>query len=318
MTTRARKPVKRRVSMRTDVVLFGEVLWDFFEVAPGTFTRAIGGASANAAVALARSGLTTALVGALGSDAMGDALVAALAAEGVDTGGIARLRARTGIVFVTRSKTGEPTFANYRAASADRLITRAHVLSATPSAAWAVVSSSAAAPAAVFARRARTLGAAFAVDVNARPHLAPSRRALQDAVAEMVEHADLVKASSSDLDALVSPARAGDEAAALRWLAARAPGATILITRGGGPATCTGAHGRVERPAIAPRARVLDATGAGDAFLAGVLSVLVRGGAKPGTAAWSDAGIWTQALEVGHTLGKQAVSRVGAVARREH
>jgi sugar/nucleoside kinase (ribokinase family) len=314
----SKKTGKKRAPKKTDVVLFGEVLWDFFEVAPGTFTRAIGGASANAAVALAGRGLTPALVGALGSDAMGDALVLALDSEGVDTRAIARLRARTGIVFVTRSKSGEPTFANYRAASADRLITRAHVLAATPAAAWAVVSSSAAQPAAVFAQRARKLGAALAVDVNARPHLASSRRALQDAVAEMVEHADLVKASSSDLDALVSPARAGDEAAALRWLGARAPRATILVTRGAGPATCTGPHGRVDLPAIAPRARVLDATGAGDAFLAGVLSVLVRRGARPEAGTWSDARIWTEALEVGHTLGKQAVSRVGAVARREH
>jgi fructokinase len=300
--------------VKPDVVLFGEVLWDFFEIAPGTFERSIGGASANAAVVLARCGLSSAVVGALGDDGFGDALVSALDAEGVDTRAIARLRARTGIVFVTRGNDGEPRFANYRAASADRLITRAHVLRATPAAAWAVVSSSAAQPAAVFARRALALGASLAVDVNARPHLASSRRALQDAVAEMVADAALVKASASDLDALTRQAsRAGDEASALRWLRARAPNATIVITRGSGPATCTGPHGRVELPAIAPRARVRDATGAGDAFLAGVLAVLVRRGARPGSAAWSDAGIWTEALEVGHTLGKQAVSRVGAV-----
>ncbi len=241
--TSVRTRVKRPVPKRADVVLFGEVLWDFFETAPDTFTRAVGGASANAAVALAGCALRPALVGALGSDAMGDALVLALAAEGVDTRGIARLRARTGIVFVTRNKSGEPTFANYRAASADRLITRAHVLAATPPAKWAVVSSSAAQPAVVFARRAKKLGAALAVDVNARPHLASSRRAMQDAVAETIAHADLVKASSSDLDALVSPARAGDEQAALRWLAAHAPRATILVTRGGGPARAGRATG---------------------------------------------------------------------------
>jgi fructokinase len=173
------------------------------------------------------------------------------------------------------------------------------------------VSSSAAHPAPAFIARARKLGALLAVDVNARPHLAASRRALRDAVAENVAEAALVKASPSDLAALVS--RSGDEAAALAWLAARAPHATVVVTRGAGHATCLGAHGSVDRPALAPRARVPDATGAGDAFLAGVLAVLVRRSATPGSPAWSDAGIWTEALEVGHTLGKQAVSKVGAV-----
>jgi len=103
-----------------------------------------------------------------------------------------------------------------------------------------------------------------------------------------------------------------DERRGMRWLARHAPGATWVVTRGQGPASAIGEHGSVERPAL--RARCVDATGAGDAFIAGMLATLVAAGARPGRRAWADPGAWSTALRVGHILGKKAVSRPGAVA----
>jgi len=44
------------------------------------------------------------------------------------------------------------------------------------------------------------------------------------------------------------------------------------------------------------------------------VAVLVRAGAKPGTAAFQDPKLWSRAMEVGHQLGAKAISAVGAVA----
>ena len=57
----------------------------------------------------------------------------------------------------------------------------------------------------------------------------------------------------------------------------------------------------------------MDATGAGDAFLAGVLAVLSAAEAQPGRNVWRDPELFQEALGVGHRLGAKAVSRVGAV-----
>ena len=66
-----------------------------------------GGPAATAAVAAARLGRQVAFVGAVGDDAVGDAIVAGLRAEGVDTSGIVRRcggRSATSVVVVTRER----------------------------------------------------------------------------------------------------------------------------------------------------------------------------------------------------------------------
>src|SRR5215472_13679886 len=97
-----------------DVVCFGEVLWDVFEAAPRggeaiarLFRRELGGAQANVATGLARLGLRVALVGAVGDDRFGRALVASLAREGIDVRHVHKLGRRTGMTFVVRGPGGE-------------------------------------------------------------------------------------------------------------------------------------------------------------------------------------------------------------------
>ena len=97
----------------------------------------------------------------------------------------------------------------------------------------------------------------------------------------------------------------------LAWLREHAPRATWLVTRGPDSASAIGAHGEVTVPA--PRGRCVDATGAGDAFVAGTLAVLLAAKAEPGTPRWKDPTLWRQALSVGHELAGKAISRPGSV-----
>ncbi len=70
-------------------------------------TQSAGGSAANTIVCLARLGLSTGFIGAVGRDADGDFLIAELQREGVDTGGILRVDAPTGIIISLVDEGGE-------------------------------------------------------------------------------------------------------------------------------------------------------------------------------------------------------------------
>jgi fructokinase len=296
-----------------DVVCFGEILWDLFETRrPGEYRRELGGAPANVATGLARLGARAAVVGGVGRDSFGRALVEQLARDGVDVRFVIHLPNRTGLTFVTRDAAGEPAFLFYRHDSADLAVRAKHVVPAMGRARWALVGSSTlmtgeqARATERFLDVARRGGASLFVDLNVRAHLWPSRAAMERAIGELAGRAALVKASDADLRA-VAGGRSG-----LRWLERHAPQATWLVTRGAGVASAIGAHGSVDVPAR--RARCVDATGAGDAFIAGALATLVAARAVPGSASWASPELWRTALRAGHIMGKKAVSRAGAVA----
>jgi fructokinase len=301
-----------------DVVCFGEILWDMFETRPAAheYRRELGGAPANVATGLARLGAKAAVVGGVGRDRFGEALVLYLANDGVDVRFVVKLPNRTGLTFVTRDAKGEPEFLFYRHDSADLAVRAKHVVAAMGRARWALVGSSTlmtrelARATARFLDVAGRAGASLFVDLNVRAHLWPSRRAMERAIGALVRRATVVKASDADLRAV------SGGAAGLRWLERHAPQATWLVTRGGGVASAIGEHGSIDVPAL--RARCVDATGAGDAFIAGALATLVAARAVPRSASWSAPEVWRTALRAGHLMGKKAVSRPGAVAGLVH
>ncbi len=266
---------------KRSVVAFGEALWDVYETGPDTYRREIGGAPTNLAVALARLGVRASIVAGVSKDAFGDALVARLAAMGVDTSAIVRLPQRTGLAFVTRDSRVEPRFLFYRHETADMMVEPKHI-------------------------RPSMLRATFAVcgtSTLVREPLASATWRFVELAKK--ERAALVKASRADLAALGGRA----------FLEEHAPKATWILTDGARPAKAIGARSEVSVPALATKC--VDATGAGDAFFAGVLAVLASRGAVPGSSAWHDPAefraVFSDALRVGHMLGRKVVSKVGAV-----
>jgi len=305
------------MSQGIDVACFGELLWDFFEAEPKekepiarVWRREQGGASGNVATTLARLGFKASAIGGVGDDKLGDALKASLAAAGVDVAGVSKLDARTGIVFVTRDAVGAPTFLPYRNGTADLALAEANVSASAGKARYGLVSSTSMLPSTraateKFLAALEKAKGTLVFDLNARAHLWPDADALRKACVVLAKRAVVVKASERDLAAI-----AGKRG--MSWLDEHAKHATWVLTRGENGAAAVGRHGQVTAPT--KRVRCIDATGAGDAFVAGMLAVLLRSGGKAGSSAFDDPKLWTRALEVGHALAAKAVSTVGAVS----
>jgi fructokinase len=320
---RAERAGPRAVAPLLDVVCFGEILWDLFglegrgsrpEPIAREFRRELGGAPANVATGLARLGIRSAIVGAIGIDKLGDALERHLIADGVSTRFLVRFPNRTGITFVTRDPHGEPSFLPYRQDTADLALRQEHVTPEMARASWVLVGTSTmitpplAAATERFLAIAEEAKANIVVDLNVREHLWASKSQMREAIAQLVRRASIVKGSFADLVALTGRRD-------ILWLADHAPKAAWIVTQGAKGASAIGNHGFVARQAR--KAKCVDATGAGDAFIAGVLAVLIEAGATPETPAWKDERVWGAALEAGHAMGAKAVSRLGSVAGLE-
>jgi fructokinase len=292
-----------------DVACFGEILWDFFEGEKGAYARHLGGASAHTAVACARLGVQAAVSGGVGDDKLGDALKKELEEMGADASHVVKVKgAKTGITFVTRDAQGEPSFVPYRNGTADVSLPEEKIAPAMAKARFLVVGSTALLPTTRAATEkllaaAEKAKAGLVVDLNARLHLWANADALREACRELVAKAVLVKGSETDLGAI-----AGKRG--ISWLEEHAKQATWILTRGENGAAAVGAHGQATAPT--KRVRCIDATGAGDAFLGGVLAVLVRAAPNASGKEWKDAKVWTRAMETGHQVAAKVVAQVGA------
>lgn len=281
------------------VVILGEALWDVYPVRAGESIRArrreqrcLGGAPANVAVTLARLGLPVGMIAAVGDDPLGEGLRDELGAAGVDVQHVVSVRARTGVTWV-ELREGVPRYVPFRSPSADMLLDRSAVPERLDTG-WLHVGSSsfarAESAAAVALAVERSPGASLSIDLNVYPHLwreAPPRQGLLD----VLRAARVVKASESDLAALEL---SEDELRALR------PNDLTIVTYAERGAVGWLSDRRFEhRPARA--VEPIDPIGAGDAFMAGVLAVLVRHGFDV-----------ERALAFGAALGARAVGALGA------
>ncbi|MGA9533313.1 MAG: PfkB family carbohydrate kinase [Anaerolineales bacterium] len=270
----------------TRVVVHGELLIDFISTSPGqplelvrTFERAAGGAPGNVAVGLARLGVAVAFMGQVGEDAFGRYLAATLQEEGVDTVPLSfTSQARTGLAFVSLSTEGEREFLFYRKPSADMLYTPDQVdrnLLAAASLLHVGSISLTVEPA-----RSATLAAVeFAVehgipisfDPNLRLDLWPSAQMARQSIERILRLAQIIKLSEEELRFVSG--ESGDLVAAARSL--WHPDMRILVTTEG-PDGCTYLTESLQGHVAGFEVATVDTTGAGDGFMAGLLSGVLR------------------------------------------
>lgn len=275
--------------MSRPILCFGEALIDFHGEGIDEYGFArhfvpfAGGAPANVAVAVARLGGEARFAGMLGEDRFGDFLLAHLRDAGVGIDDVVRTgEANTALAFVTLDAEGERSFSFYRPPAADLLFRLQHF---RPQAfdgvrVFHVCSNSLTEPeiAAVTLegmQRARRAGALVSFDLNLRPALWSPKRDPLDHVWPVLHQADVVKLSAEELAWLAVD---GEEATLDRlWR-----GRTRLLVVTDGPRAMRWFHPDAEGELPAYAVDTVDSTGAGDAFVGGLLCRLAEIDGGPG------------------------------------
>jgi len=267
-----------------NAICLGELLIDFVPTVTGTgltdapaFIKAPGGAPGNVAVGLARLGVKSAFMGKVGDDAFGHFLADTLAEAGID---VSPLRfsseARTALAFVSLRSDGEREFMFYRHPSADMLFTPREVdmdaISRAKLLHFGSISligepSRSATLYAVDA--ARAAGGLVSYDPNLRLPLWPDADAARKGLLLGLSKAHIVKLSDDESEFLtgLSDLKAACQALWHEDLK------LMVVTRG--RAGCVyftpNFTGMVESFTV----EAVDATGAGDGFVAGLLQGLL-------------------------------------------
>ena len=239
----------------------------------------LGGAPANVACGLARLGTPVAFAGRLGQDAIGEAFLRLFAERGVDTALLQQDDARpTRIVLVRRARNGERQFQGFAGDEGAGFADQALEPAALPQAQWLVIGTlPLAAPTSASAlmsavQQAQSQGTAIALDVNWRPTFwdatadpeAGPSTAAKAAIQPLLDQAALIKLAREEAGWLFNT----DDPGAIRQALPQRP--DVVVTDGAAPVRWQLGEESGQQAAFQPLT-VLDTTGAGDAFTAGLL-----------------------------------------------
>lgn len=310
-----------------DLITFGEAIIDLPSTRSGvgladapSFAKVAAGAVANVAVAAHCLGLSTALATKVGDDPFGEFIVQSFAKYGVDTSYIVTdPAAQTGLAFVAIEADGEREFLFYFDPARD-LALRAEefdlpALSAAR--AFHYGSISLIAPPARgttlrVAGLARKAGALCTYDPNLRPRLWPDSQTMCEWADMGFSEAHVAKVGADELAVLVPDA--SDEAACVQSLFARHRLLRfVAVTHGGKGST---GYLRESAPINAPGVQVtpVDSTGAGDAYMAGLITYLLRLGDDVEAILAKLPDVLYDALHFANVCGAYATTQHGATA----
>ena len=269
-----------------DIVCLGELLVDMFpdEVGRGladvtAFRPKPGGAPANVAVAAARLGAESAFIGKVGDEVFGHHLADVLKQEGVDVSGMRfDTDARTPLAFIAMPDVNSYEILFYRNPGADMRLRPdeldRQLLMTTRAFHFGSISlihepsRSATLEAVQIARRG---GALISFDVNYRPDLW-TRDQARKMVIETIPLVDVLKINEVELELL---ARQGDLESRTKRLLDLGP-TVCIVTFGPKGSYFRVVDGSGHVPPFT--VETVDATGCGDAFIAGLLCELVLNG----------------------------------------
>ncbi|XP_042030742.1 probable fructokinase-6, chloroplastic isoform X2 [Salvia splendens] len=265
------------------VVCFGEMLIDFVPTTSGlalaeapAFKKAPGGAPANVAVGIARLGGASAFIGKVGEDEFGYMLANILKENNVNNEGMRfDPGARTALAFVTLRKDGEREFMFYRNPSADMLLQEAELdfelikkakIFHYGSISLITEPCKSAHIAAV--KAAKEAGVILSYDPNLRLPLWPSADSAREGILSIWDAADIIKISEEEISFLTQGEDPYDDNVVRKLYHENLK--LLLVTEG--PEGCRYYTKEFSGRVKGLKVEAVDTTGAGDAFVAGILS----------------------------------------------
>ncbi len=278
--------IERKAMPNTDIICIGETLIDFIgaqiEVPINQtkdYHRYLGGSPTNVAMNMARLGMNVAMISSIGNDGFGDYMLSRLEDAGIETQYVYRAESIPSTVIFINKTAGTPEFIAYRGAdkeiyptqipeslldSSKIYHTTCFALSLEP-ARETILST---------AEHAAKKGIQLSIDVNYSDKIWPDRAQAMEAIARYCKHGPLVKISQDDVDRLLGPGLSHSEVFSfLHGLGAK----TICFTLGkdGAKLSVLGAE-EIQLSALKVK-KIMDATGAGDAFWSGFLYGHIKG-----------------------------------------
>ncbi len=294
------------------VACIGECMVEFAQSHDGLFRRGFGGDTLNTAVYLARLGIETDYITALGDDSLSGNMLSAWRAEGINTDDVLRLQGRVpGLYMIERDARGERSFLYWRdRAPAREFFDRADdaALERLSAFDWLYFSGISLSLYGETGRRrlcellaaARKRGGRIAFDGNYRPRGWSDAQAARRAFDDILPLINLALPTLEDEQALF-----GDADAAVCLARLKAAGINEIVVKRGAQGCLVDAEGTLFDVPPLTVVQPVDTTAAGDSFNAGYIAARING-ASPRDAAGA-----------GHRLAGAVIMSPGAVIPRD-
>ena len=300
-----------------DIVCLGEALIDLVPTVTGvglaaadTFVKAAGGAPANVAAGIARLGVASGFMGAVGDDGFGHFIADTLAAAGVALTGLRFTSAApTAIAAVSLKADGDREFVFYGNPADHTMFSPEDVDEAVIRHAEilhfgsiSLVSGPVRAATLHAIDLAHAHGTLVSYDPNLRLSLWPDAEAARAGMRLGLSKADIVKIGEEEVEFLTDACDLIEGARSLWHPRLR----LMAVTRGTKGCTWLNATTQGQEPGF--KVAAIDTTGAGDAFMAGLLAGLVY---HPGLV--EDVGTLGRAIRFANAAGALTTTKRGAI-----
>lgn len=262
--------------MKNGVISLGEALIDFIPMDASNllYQKCPGGAPANVAVGLARLNVESMFLGKVGNDVLGRFLIETLGNYGVDTTAVSTTdEVRTGAVFVTLAANGERSFDFYINPSADQFLQEDEIQESffknkkiLHFGSISLINEPVRSATHKAVALAKQHGMLISYDPNLRLGLWSDAETAKSMILSMLPEVDVLKVSEEELEFLTDEAdiKNGVNVLQSTW---KVP--FVIVTCGASGSILVTEREYVAVPAL--KVNAIDTTGAGDAYMSGIL-----------------------------------------------